>query len=375
MATNNANLKFAVNSTQNATVNNVKEEEIKETLEDSVLPLPTNAIALVGKVTKVKILTKMVAVNPAVHHEVKLIHDPIFGWQLMGADSQLLREPLNEDKTQPTIRFKTREGASTFAIKLMAKVKDLVEKKELTFKEVQKYAENAGYELTERTYEYYNFRVSSLFDRRGKFTKLIDVVEVIKEGRLLNGEFSNLPLPTDNNAIATEEEIKENMLTKESYAAVGLLVKMDFNDKNLTQFEVMALTSLKKYVENGIEPKLMKTFAEVLIKKLTPEERLILRDKSLEKVFKGRRLDDVRGYFRTGDNKAKENLKSYIRGVMSEETFLSLCESEGIKKDNAHEASLKWLEFIDSAVGCESWEESWEDFKESVAFKELKASS
>ena len=167
MATNNANLKFAVNSTQNATVNNVKEEEIKETLEDSVLPLPTNAIALVGKVTKVKILTKMVAVNPAVHHEVKLIHDPIFGWQLMGADSQLLREPLNEDKTQPTIRFKTREGASTFAIKLMAKVKDLVEKKELTFKEVQKYAENAGYELTERTYEYYNFRVSSLFDRRG----------------------------------------------------------------------------------------------------------------------------------------------------------------------------------------------------------------
>jgi hypothetical protein len=290
VATNNANLKFAVNSTQNATVNNVKEEEIKETLEDSDLPLPTNAIALVGKVTKVKILTKMVAVNPAVHHEVKLIHDPIFGWQLVGADSQLLREPLNvEDKTQPTLRFKTREGASTFAIKLMAKVKDLVEKKELTFKEVQKYAENAGYELTERTYEYYNFRVSSLFDRRGKFTKLIDVVEVIKEGRLLNGEFSNLPLPTDNNAIATEEEIKENMLTKESYAAVGLLVKMDFNDKNLTQFEVMALTSLKKYVENGIEPKLIKTFAEVLIKKLTPEERLILRDKSLEKVFKGRK--------------------------------------------------------------------------------------
>jgi hypothetical protein len=223
VATNNANLKFAVNSTQNATVNNVKEEEIKETLEDSVLPLPTNAIATVNNL---------------------------------------------------------------------------------------------------------------------------------------------------------EEEIKENMLTKESYAAVGLLVKMDFNDKNLTQFEVMALNSLRKYIENGIEPKLIKTFAEVLIKKLTPEERLILRDKSLEKVFKGRRLDDVRGYFRTGDNKAKENLKSYIRGVMSEETFLSLCESEGIKKDNTHEISLKWLEFIDSvSVGCESWEESWEEFKKNVAFKELKASS
>jgi hypothetical protein len=355
----------------------VEKKEI--TLEDSDLPSPdNNAIATVGKVTEVKILTKMVAVNPAVHHEVKLIHDPIFGWQLVGADSQLLREPLNvEDKTQPSLRFKTREGATNFAVKLMAKVKELVEKKELTFKEVQKYAENAGYELTELTNEYCNFSVSSLSDRRGKFTKLIDVVEVIKEGRLLNGEFSNLTLPTDNNAIATEEEKEENknMLTKESQAAIKLLVKMDFTARGLTQFEVMALNSLRKYIENGIEPKLIKTFAEVLIKKLTPEERLILRDKSLEKVFKGRRLDDVRGYFRTGDNKAKENLKSYIRGVMSEETFLSLCESEGIKKDNAHEASLKWLEFIDSAVGCESWEESWEEFKKNVGFKELKATS
>jgi hypothetical protein len=186
----------------------------------------------------------------------------------------------------------------------MAKVKDLVEKKELTFKEVQKYAENAGYELTELTNEYCNFSVSSLSDRRGKFTKLIDVVEVIKEGRLLNGEFSNLPLPTDNNAIATEEEKEENknMLTKESQAAIKLLVKMDFTSRGLTQFEVMALNSLRKYIENGIEqPKLIKTFAEVLIKKLTPEERLILRDKSLEKVFKGRRLEDVREYFR-GDS-------------------------------------------------------------------------
>ena len=110
------------------------------------------------------------------------------------------------------------------------------------------------------------------------------------------------------------------MLTKESYAAIKLLVKMDFTTRGLTQFEVMALNSLRKYIENGIEqPKLIKTFAEVLIKKLTPEERLILRDKSLEKVFKGRRLDDVREYFR-GENKAKENLKSYIRGVMSEDT-------------------------------------------------------
>jgi hypothetical protein len=358
-------------------VKELVEGKKKITLEDSDLPLPTNAIATV-KVTEVKILTKMVAVNPDVHHEVGLIHDPIFGWQLIGMDSQLLREPLNiEDKTQPSLRFKTREGATNFATKLMAKVKELVEgKKELTFKEVQKYAENAGYELIELTNEYCNFSVSSLSNRRGKFTKLIDVVEVIKEGRLLNGEFSSLPLPTkptNTNAIATE-----NMLTKESYAAIKLLVKMDFTTRGLTQFEVMALNSLRKYIENGIEPKLIKTFAEVLIKKLTPEERVQLRDESLEKVFKGRRLDDVREYFRTGDRRrvfndlAKENIRRHIRGVLSEETFLVLCESEGIDKDNAHEISLKWLEFIDSAVDCESWEDSWQEFKESVAFKELK---
>ena len=96
------------------------------------------------------------------------------------------------------------------------------------------------------------------------------------------------------------------------------------------------------------------------------------------KKFKGRRLDDVREYFRTGDRRrvfndlAKENIRRHIRGVLSEETFLVLCESEGIDKDNAHEISLKWLEFIDSAVDCESWEDSWQEFKESVAFKELK---
>jgi hypothetical protein len=287
----------------NATVNNVKEEEIKETLEDS--DLPTNAIA---------------------------------------------------------------NNAKDLVLPLT---------KSLTFKEVREYAENAGYEIEPLGGMFRLIKNNVIKTFPSLKTLQLFITEELVEKKEITLEDSDLPSP-DNNAIATvnnlEEEIKENMLTKESYAAVGLLVKMDFTTRGLTQFEVMALTSLKKYVENGIEPKLIKTFAEVLIKKLTPEERLILRDKSLEKVFKGRRLDDVREYFR-GENKAKENLKSYIRGVMSEETFLSLCESEGIKKDNTHEASLKWLEFIDSAVGCESWEESWEDFKESVAFKELKASS
>jgi hypothetical protein len=284
--------------------------------------------------------------------------------------------------------------------------------------------------------------------------------EVIKEGRLLNS-----PLPTDNNAIATvnnleEEKEEDNMaLTKESYEAVKILVKYDFKDKNLTQFEVMALNSLRKYIENGVEPKpkLIKTFAEVLIKKLTPEERRELRDKSLAKVIKNKeRLDDVLSFLKIGDilkkdenelnsddktlirefleeNKhldiksvprimgggaiyrfdltchnwhevlkdkgfvrealyfalkygvshkifndlAKENLRRHIRGVLSEEDFLNLCESEGIDKDKAHKVSLDWLKFIDSmSVDCESsWEDSWQGFKESEGFKELKATS
>ena len=291
----------------NATVNNVKEEEIKETLEDSNLPLPTNAIA---------------------------------------------------------------NNAKDLVLPLT---------KSLTFKEVREYAENAGYEVEPLGGMFRLIKNNVIKTFPSLKTLQLFITEELVEKKEITLEDSDLPSP-DNNAIATvnnlEEEIKENMLTKESYAAIKLLVKMDFNDKNLTQFEVMALTSLKKYVENGIEPKLIKTFAEVLIKKLTPEERVQLRDLSLKKVFKGRRLEDVREYFRgDSDNKAKENLKSYIRGVMSEETFLSLCESEGIKKDKAHEISLKWLEFIDSVSVDESWEDSWQEFKKSEGFKELKASS
>jgi hypothetical protein len=38
-------------------------------------------------------------------------------------------------------------------------------------------------------------------------------------------------------------------------------------------------------VESGIKPKLLKSFAETLIRKLSPEERVDLRDKALAKVF------------------------------------------------------------------------------------------
>ena len=91
-------------------------------------------------------------------------------------------------------------------------------------------------------------------------------------------------------------------LTKESNSAVGFLVKYDFTAKNLTQFEEFALTSLKKYVESGVEPKLIKTFAETLIKKLTQAEKISLRDKALGKVFKNKeRLKTVLEIFSEND--------------------------------------------------------------------------
>lgn len=242
-------------------------------------------------------------------------------------------------------------------------------------------------------------------------------------------------------------------LTKESNSAVGFLVKYDFTAKNLTQFEEFALASLKKYVESGVEPKLIKTFAEVLIKKLSEEEKISLRDKALKKSLKGNRLDDAKEWFKISDilkkeseelsndeihflleflekNKhldiksvphsmggviyrfdltcynwheilkdkgffrealyfkagygishevfndlTKEKLKRYIRGVLSEEVFLDMCLREGV---DDHEASLKWLEFINLTVDREipeKWEESWEEFKESEEFKELRLKS
>lgn len=254
-----------------------------------------------------------------------------------------------------------------------------------------------------------------------------------------------------NGNLNLEEEIKEDMaLTKESSAAIKLLVKYDFTTRELTQFENFALSSLKKYVESGIEPKLIKTFADTLIKKLSEEEKIELRDRALSKVFKGNRLDDAKKYFKIDDilkkkdgelsndeiyiikdfleeNKhlditkiplsyggsfyrydltcynwhdilkdkgffrealyfkakyginhevfndiQKANLKRYIRGVLSEKDFLRLCEKSNLS--DPHNASLKWLEFINLTVGCEvpeRWEESWKEFKESEGFKEL----
>ena len=254
-----------------------------------------------------------------------------------------------------------------------------------------------------------------------------------------------------NSNLNLEEEIKDMSLTKESDAAVKLLVKYDFTTRELTQFEAFALTSLKKYLESGIEPKLIKTFAETLMKKLREEEKIELRDKALAKVIKNKeRLDDAKKYFKIDDilkkkdgelsnddmcvvkdfleeNKhlditkiplsyggsfyrypltcyswhdvlkdkgffrealyfkakygishevfndlAKENLKRYIRGVLSEKDFLSLCEKSNLS--DPHNASLKWLEFINLTVDCEvpeRWEESWEEFKVSDRFKEL----
>jgi hypothetical protein len=128
----------------------------------------------------------------------------------------------------------------------------------LTFKEIKALAGNNGYELE----------------------PLLGMFRLIKNNKILT--FSSLKRIKDFITLPPEEEEK---LTKEYNEAIEILVKYDFTAKNLTQFEEFALASLKKYVEDGIKPKLIKTFAEILIRKLTPEERVNLRDRALGKVF------------------------------------------------------------------------------------------
>jgi hypothetical protein len=307
---------------------NVKEEEVKETVEDSDLPL-TNAIALVGKVTEVKeeveftltddnkaaiqAIVKLDPVRCNWSNLERIAYSKLTAWVSYPHDSRDIRGVyegallvLNTISKEDKARVKelvvegkkkiTLEDSDLPTNAIANNAKDLVLPltKSLTFKEVREYAENAGYEIEPLGGMFRLIKNNVIKTFPSLKTLQLFITEELVEKKEITLEDSDLPSP-DNNAIATvnnlEEEVKENMLTKESYAAIKLLVKMDFTTRGLTQFEVMALTSLKKYVENGIEPKLIKTFAEVLIKKLTPEERLILRDKSLEKVFKGRRRE------------------------------------------------------------------------------------
>ena len=214
----------------------------------------------------------------------------------------------------------------------------------LTFKEIKTLATDNGYELE----------------------PLLGMFRLIKNNKILT--FSSLKRIKDFITLPPEEE--EDMLTKESNEAIKILVKYDFTMRELTQFEQFALTSLKKYVESGEPPKLIKTFAEALIRKLTPEEKHELRDKALAKVFEGDRLDEIKSFYDVNDKKQK--LKQQLK-LMDDETWERLCKDAGVKVDNFHKTSLKWLDFINlnHKVPGSSWEESWEEFKDSEEFKEL----
>ena len=91
-----------------------------------------------------------------------------------------------------------------------------VKEEEAKFDEIKNFAEVSGYDLiTEKEYAFLsdynlgkereeerNFRLCSL-SGKGQFVKLNDVVEVIKNGQLLNGEFCPLPFSM------TEDEVRE----------------------------------------------------------------------------------------------------------------------------------------------------------------------
>jgi hypothetical protein len=167
VATNNANLKFAVNSTQNATVNNVKEEEIKETLEDSVLPLPTNA-----------------TVNNVKEEEIK--------------------ETL-EDSNLPLPTNATVNNAKDLVLPLT---------KSLTFKEVREYAENAGYEIEPLGGMFRLIKNNVIKTFPSLKTLQLFITEELVEKKEITLEDSDLPSP-DNNAIALVGKVTEvKILTK-----------------------------------------------------------------------------------------------------------------------------------------------------------------
>jgi hypothetical protein len=139
-------------------------------------------------------------------------------------------------------------------------IKEEIKIQPLTFKEIKTLAADNGYELEPLL---------------GMFRLILIKNNTITTFSSLKGCKDFITLPP----------VEEEKLTKEYNEAIEILVKYDFNTKKLTQFEEFALASLKKYVESGEPPKLIKTFAEVLIKKLTPEERVNLRDRALGKVF------------------------------------------------------------------------------------------
>lgn len=293
---------------------NVKETEVKEEVEFTLTDDNKAAIQAIVKLDPVRcnwsnlerIAYSKLTAWVSYPHDSRDIRGVYEGALLVlntisKEDKARVKELVVEGKKKITLED---SDLPTNAIANNAKDLVLPLTKSLTFKEVREYAENAGYEVEPLGGMFRLIKNNVIKTFPSLKTLQLFITEELVEKKEITLEDSDLPSP-DNNAIATvnnlEEEIKENMLTKESYAAIKLLVKMDFTARGLTQFEVMALNSLRKYIENGIEPKLIKTFAEVLIKKLTPEERVQLRDKSLEKVFKGRRLEDVREYFR-GDN-------------------------------------------------------------------------
>ena len=73
----------------------------------------------------------------------------------------------------------------------MARVKCKTE--ELTFDEVREYAENCGYELTERYYDNILIFKLRLFEEIRCWYNLDSVVDAIKNGELLNFYFCSLP--------------------------------------------------------------------------------------------------------------------------------------------------------------------------------------
>lgn len=77
-----------------------------------------------------KIGTRQVNIKGSLdlYNPLSITFDPVFGWQIVNKEGDVLRQPKIGKWEEPTHRFKKRSQAEKFARQIMAKVERIQEK-------------------------------------------------------------------------------------------------------------------------------------------------------------------------------------------------------------------------------------------------------
>jgi hypothetical protein len=67
------------------------------------------------------------------YNSLAITFDPVFGWQVINQDGDILRQP-KDGNSMPTIRFKKKSQAINFARQLIAKIEGIQEKSQQQIK-------------------------------------------------------------------------------------------------------------------------------------------------------------------------------------------------------------------------------------------------